>query len=313
MWTRRRVLGTAAAFGASLALPIRAFAATDALTLALRAEPPHLDPTSGNDPMTEAVAYQNLFEGLTRLDRDGHVQPCLAKSWATSADGLTYTFTLAEDVRYHDGTNFDAGHVVFALNRLAGVNSASPQKALYASIAGVAAVDDVTVRLNLHQPDDKLLFNLARGDASIVAPESADNNRAVPIGTGPFAFVQWDTGQQIVLTRNEDYWGTHPRLNEVTVLFRPDPNTAIAALLDGSVQGYPDFPAPDALQPLRRNPAVQVIDGVGPDGRPRVGVWAAKLQGMWANAPLEGCVLRDMRWSDDTGAPQPPPPQNEED
>ena len=308
MWTRRSLLRGGIAAGASLLMPRTALATTDALTLALAGEPPQLDPTAGNDPLTEAVAYQNLFEGLIRIDQGGKVQPCLAKSWEISPDGLAYTFALQSDVRYHDGTSFDAGHVVFSLNRLTSAQSQSPLRALYAAISGVAAVDDATVRLSLREPDGKLLFNLGRGDAAMVAPESADNNRTVPIGTGPFAFMQWDAGQQIVVVRNEDYWGTHPRLNEVTIVFAPDPQPAITALLAGTIEGYPNFPDPAALAGVRGNPAVQVIEGVGPDGKRRVGVWNSGLLGMWANAPLEGCVLADIRWKDDSGAPQPAAP-----
>jgi len=318
MWTRRAVLGGGLAFGAGLVLASRAVAATDQLTLAVVHEPPHLDPTVGDDPVTEAVSFQNLFEGLTRIDRDGKVQPCLAKSWAVSPDGLTYTFALETTANYHDGTAFDASHAVFSLNRLIGADSEAPQKALFASIASVSAPDPATLRLMLNRKDDGLLFNLGRGDAAMVAPESAGNNRAVPIGTGPFAFVQWDQGDDIVLTRNEDYWGPHPRLNQVNFVFLADPTAAVDAILAGQLEAYPNFPNPDALGSLKADDKVKLVEGTGPDGKPRVGVWPSTLTGMWANAPIEGCVLADLRWADDTSpqqsgtAPQQTYPDEEE-
>lgn len=313
MWTRRAVLGSGLALGAGLLLARPAFAATDQLTVALAQEPPHLDPTAGEAPGTEDTAYQNIFEGLTRIDRDGKVQPGLAKSWSVSPDGLTYSFALQSDVRYHDGTSFDAGHVVFSLKRLVGPGSVNPRQAVYAAIRDVSAPDDNTVRIQLAKPDEQFLFNLGLGAASIVAPESADNNRSVPIGTGPFGYLQWDRGSQLVLVRNEDYWGPHPRLSQVNFVFIADPAAAIEALLAGRLEGYPAFPAPAALEPLKGNPAVQIVSGKGPDGGPRVGVWNSKLSGMWVDAPVESCVLADIRWADDNGAPLTPMPDQSTD
>lgn len=318
MWTRRTVLGSGLAFGAGWLMAGRAGAATDQLTLALVREPPHLDPTVGDDATTEAVSFQNLFEGLTRIDRDGRVQPGLARSWTISPDGLTYRFALETSANYHDGTAFDAAHAVFSLNRLIAADSQAPQKARFSSIGGVEAIDAATLRIVLNRKDEGLLFNLGRGDAAMVAPESADNNRAVPIGTGPFAFVQWDQGDDIVLARNEDYWGPHPRLNQVNFVFLADATAAVDAILAGQLEAYPDFPEPAALAPLKADAKVKLVEGTGPDGAPRVGVWPSTLTGMWANAPLEGCVLAELRWADDTSpqqsgpAPQQTYPDEEE-
>jgi peptide/nickel transport system substrate-binding protein len=310
MWTRRAVLGTGLALGAGLLVSRPSRAATDQLTVALASEPPHLDPTAGESAATLDAAYQNIFEGLTRIDRDGKVQPGLAKSWTISPDGLDYVFVLQSDVRYHDGTDFDAEHVVFSLKRLVGGDSQSPSKARYAGLADISAPDVASVRLRLAKPDPDLLFKLGLGAASIIAPESADNNRLVPIGTGPFGYLQWDKGTQLVLVRNEDYWGTHPRISLVEFVFVADPAIAIAALLKGQIEGYPNFPAPAALESLKGTPAVQLVAGTGPDGAPRVGVWNSQLSGMWPNAPVESCVLADIRWAGDNGTTTPPPPQD---
>jgi|GEM_PF-5363852 len=308
MWSRRAVLGSGLALGAGLLLPGQSRAATDQLTIALAAEPPQLDPTAGDAPATEAVAFQNLFEGLTRIDRDGRLQPCLARSWIAGADGRSYRFTLEPSVRYHDGTSFDAGHVVFSLERLIAPESRNPHRGIYAAITGATALDDTTVEVTLAGPDADLLRKLALGPASIVAPESADNNGLEPIGTGPFAYQQWDRGADIVLVRNEDYWGTHPRLSQVDFVFYPDPAAAVAALLGGTLDAYPDFPEPALLAPLQGNPALQLVTGKAPDGSPRVGVWSSKLSGMWPDAPVASCVLADLRWADDHGAPLTPMP-----
>src|SRR3546814_7955332 len=92
------VLGAGVLGGVSAAL-----AAKDSLTLAMVLEPPHLDPTSHAAAAIDEVVYANIFEGLTRIDRNGAVQPALAESWTVSDDGLTYTFKLHEGVTFHDG------------------------------------------------------------------------------------------------------------------------------------------------------------------------------------------------------------------
>jgi peptide/nickel transport system substrate-binding protein len=286
---------------AAFAIPLqKSFAATDQLRVALNHEPPDLDPTAGDDPATLAVSYQNIFEGLTRIDARGMVQPALAKSWTIADDKLSHVFSLQQDARYHDGSDFDAAHVVFALKRLLSGASGSPQKALYQAISDVAAVDGATVKLTLSQPDARLLFKLGLPAAAIVAPESADDNRAVPLGTGPFAFAEWDDGQNIVLERTEDYWGLHPRINRATFVFMPDAGAAIEALLGDRIDGYPDFPMPAALDRLKGNADFRITTGKDASGKPRIGVWSSKLDGMWQDAPVEGCVLSDVRWTSDT-------------
>ena len=305
MWTRRRVLAAGAALSTAILLPAgRSRAATDQLRVALSHEPPHLDPTAGDDPTTLAVSYQNIFEGLTRIDETGQAQPCLAKSWAVSGDKLSYSFVLQPEARYHDGTSFDAEHVAFSLKRLLSDDGQNPHRALYQSIADVTAAADGTVTVKLGQADDRLLYNLGLAAAVMVAPESVANNRAQPIGTGPFDLIEWDNGQGIVLERNEDYWGVHPLITQANFYFIPDPQAAIASLGRGGVDGYPNFPAPDALAPLQDSPAFKITRGRGPDGKPRLGIWNAQLSGMWVDTPVEGCMLAGIHWASETSAPQ---------
>jgi peptide/nickel transport system substrate-binding protein len=304
VWTRRTLLQSGLALGAGLLAPRRALAAGDELRVGLPGEPPGLDPAISNDRLTATIAWGNLFEGLTSVDETGAVIPGLARAWTASPDGLNYTFVLHTEARYHDGTNFDAAHAVFSLNRLL-ANRGAPDRALYDSIAEVTAVDDATVRLTLGTPDDRLLFNLARGSAAMVAPESADNNARVPIGTGPFAFMQWDAGADIIIVRNEDYWGAHPHFDQVTYSFVPEARV-LEALRAKDVDAYPLLPA-EATARLAGDPAWQVVSGAGPDGKPRSGAWSSQLAGMWHGAPIEGCPLAAVHWAADSGPVQTGP------
>ncbi|MGE5766400.1 MAG: ABC transporter substrate-binding protein, partial [Bacteroidota bacterium] len=234
----------AAGLFAGLVAASAAAAAKDSLVLAMVLEPPHLDPTAGAAAAIDEVVYANVFEGLTRIDRNGAVQPALAERWTISDDGLTYTFTLQQGVTFHDGTSFDSADVKFSFERAMADDSTNAQKGLFASIAAVETPDAATVVLTLKQPAGNLLFNLGWGDAVIVAPESAATNNSDPVGTGPFKFERWVKGDRIELVRNADYWGESAKLARATIKIIPDPAAATAAMLAGDVDAFANFPAP---------------------------------------------------------------------
>ncbi len=223
-------------------------------------EPPMLDPTAGAAEAIDVVVYQNIFEGLVRIDETGAVEPGLAESWTISEDGLTYSFALRDGVTFHDGTTFDAEDVKFTFDRILAADSVNAQKALYEPITAVTVVDPATVDFTLSRPDGLFLFNLGRGDAVIVAPESADNNGAEPIGTGPFAFVQWNRGSRVVLEQYGPYWGEKQALTRATFVFISDTATMTNALLAGDVDGTNNF-APEALAVFEGNPQFKILVG----------------------------------------------------
>ena len=231
------------------------------ITLAMQLEPPHLDPTSAAAGAIDSVLYSNVFEGLTRFASDGSIIPGLAQSWVISDDGLTYTFTLAEGVTFHDGTTMDAEDVKFSLDRARAEDSANAQKALFASIADVEAVDASTVKITLSAPNGSLLFNLAWGDAVIVAPESIENIKQAPVGTGAFKFANWVQGDNITLEKNADYWGTPAKLDKVTFKFISDPTAAFAAVMAEDVDVFAGYPAPENVPQFEADPRFQVIVG----------------------------------------------------
>ncbi|RYE52061.1 MAG: ABC transporter substrate-binding protein, partial [Rhizobiaceae bacterium] len=221
-----------------------AFAQSTEIRVGAPLEPPALDPTAGAAEAIDVVVYQNVFEGLTRIDQTGAVLPGLASTWTVSEDGLTYRFTLNDGVTFHDGTAFDA----------------EDEKALYEAISAISVVDPLTVEFTLSRPDGLFLFNIGRGDAVIVAPESAANNGTDPIGTGPFAFVQWDRGSRVILEQYGPYWGEKPALTKATYVFIGDTATMTNALLAGDVDGTYNFAA-EALPVFNGNPQFKVLVG----------------------------------------------------
>ena len=247
---------------AALALTGGAVAAAQSdLTVALQLEPPHLDPTSAAAGAIDSVLYSNVFEGLTRFASDGSIIPGLAKSWEISEDGASYTFHLNAGVTFHDGSSMDAQDVKFSLDRARGEDSANAQKALFAGITDVSVIDPLTVKVSLDAANGSFLFNMAWGDAVIVAPETIENIKTNPVGTGAFQFSNWVQGDRIELTRNADYWGTPAQLESATFKFISDPTAGFAAMMAEDVDAFVNFPAPENLPQFEADPRFQVIVG----------------------------------------------------
>ncbi|HKH96671.1 MAG TPA: ABC transporter substrate-binding protein, partial [Beijerinckiaceae bacterium] len=133
----------------ALALTAPAKAAKTTLVLGLGIEPPGLDPTIAAPVAIREVTWVNLFEGLVRLDRNGQVQPLLAKSWEVAADGLTYTFRLQQGVKFHDGKAFSSADVKFAFDRARAPTSTNAQKQIFAPIEAIETPDAATVVIRL--------------------------------------------------------------------------------------------------------------------------------------------------------------------
>ncbi len=231
------------------------------LTVAMQLEPPHLDPTSAAAGAIDSVVYSNIFEGLTRFMGDGSVVPGLAESWEISDDGKVYTFKLRDGVTFHDGTTMDAEDVKFSLDRARAEDSANAQKALFTGITEVTVIDPLTVQVTLAEPNGSFLFNMAWGDAVIVAPESIDDIKTKPVGTGAFRFVNWVQGDKIDIEKNPDYWGTPALLDTATFKFISDPTAAFAAMMAEDVDVFTGFPAPENLPQFEADPRFQVLVG----------------------------------------------------
>ena len=119
----------------------------------------------------------------------------------------------------------------------------------------------MTVEITLSEPNGNMLFNLAWGDAVIVAPESIENIKQQPIGTGAFKFDSWSQGDKIEISRNPDYWGAPAVLSKATFKFISDPTAAFAAMMAEDVDVFSGFPAPENLPQFEADPRFQVLIG----------------------------------------------------
>jgi peptide/nickel transport system substrate-binding protein len=257
----KQVMRVLLALAASVFLSGPLAAAERGILMGAVLEPPHLDPTAGAAAAIDEVVYANVFEGLTRIDRNGAVLPALAESWEVSEDGKRYSFKLRAGVTFHDGSSFEASDVVFALERARAEDSVNAQKALFEPIDNIEAAGDDGVVITLKRPSGNFLFNMGWGDAVIVAPETAGANKSSPMGTGPFKFRRWVKGDRVELERYDDYWGTPVQLSEATFKFIPDPAAAAAAMLAGDIDAFANFPAPEILAQFEADPRFDVVIG----------------------------------------------------
>lgn len=232
------------------------------LTLAMPIEPPNLDPTSAAAAAIREVTYRNIYEGLTRIDRSGSVQPALAKSWIISPDGLTYTFTLEPGVRFHDGSPLTSADVKFSLDRARAPTSTNAQKQLFEPIADVTTPDPLTVVVTLKRPTGLFLWNLGWGDAVILSEKTATTNATNPVGTGAFKFVSWTRGDRLVLEKNPAYRAADQvALTKVTFRFIADAQAQAAALKAGEVDAMPNLGAPELFEDFQKDPRFKTVAG----------------------------------------------------
>ncbi len=232
------------------------------LTVALPTEPPGLDPSTNTAAVIDRVLYNNVYQGLVRINREGEVAPSLAKSWEIQDGGTLYRFHLREGVRFHNGKSFTADDVLFTLNRARGQEVTVPNPEYFEPIEEIRAPDQLTVEIELSAPRSSFLFNMARGD-SVVLPRGIKNPSTEPVGTGPFEFVDWKRGDSVTLRRFDDYYDKElPYLDKVVFEFISDPSTRIAGLKSGRIDAIAYLNSPENALNIQEDSSLKVLEGV---------------------------------------------------
>jgi len=209
----------------------------DWLIYHIGAEPGTLNPIVATDAYESVINGGNIYETL--IERDNatlELKPLLAESWEISEDKLTYTFKIRQGIKWHDGAPFTSADVVFSYKTIMDPKVDAPQlRSYYQEIRDVEAIDDYTVKFTYARP-----YFLALefcGGMPIVPKhifEKGDFNTnpagRKPVGTGPFKFVKWTTGREVVLEKNPDYWGEKPHLNRIVFRIITDSSVALQVL-----------------------------------------------------------------------------------
>jgi peptide/nickel transport system substrate-binding protein len=233
------------------------------VTLAMVLEPPGMDPTMAPAAAIGEIVHYNVLEGLTKINVDGSVTPLLAESWTMDPDGKSYTFTLRQGVKFHDGEGFDADDVKFSFERAKDEKSTNKaKKAVFDNIRRVDAPDAHTVILTLENADPNFLFRMGENTAVILDAKSAANTATKPVGTGPFTFEEWKKGTSVALKKWPGYRDAKSiKLERVTFRFINDPAARVAALLAGDIDGVPRLDAPQAVKQLQADKRFTVAIG----------------------------------------------------
>lgn len=240
------------------------------LTYALATSPDTLDPHRSGLAVTVRV-IRTIYDNLVVQLPDGSIKPWLAKEWSVSEDGKSYTFKLREDVKFHDGTPFNAEAVKFNLDRVIDpATKAANSLALIRPYSSSEVIDEYTIKVNLEQPSQAFLGNLSQALLGIVSPTAAkkygDQLGKNPVGTGPYTFVKWDENADIVVAKNTDYnWAPEtvenegaPHLDTITFKIVPEEATRIGSVQSKQVLAAETVP-PQNIAALKNDPNQQLL------------------------------------------------------
>ena len=209
------------------------------LNFGLTGEPVSMDPSIGNEQNSWQVYYQ-IFDTLIFRENDGTYSPRLAEKWEMSEDGMELTFWLRDDVKFHNGEKFTAEDVKFTVERLL----ESPYTSdIVIGIKGAEIIDDYTVKIIMEHPYGAILDCIAEVNFSIVCKKAVEEDEEGyarnPIGTGPYKFSEWSTGEKIEVTAFDDYYRGRASIDGITFKIMNDTSTAAIALERGELDILP--------------------------------------------------------------------------
>ncbi len=240
----------------------------DNLVIATLSDAEAMDPHGSNDVPSSAV-QTNIFESLLAQDEDMELQPLLATEWEATEDDV-WTFQLRDDVTFHDDSEFNADVVKANFDRVLDEDIGSPRAFLYEMVEEVVVVDDYTVEFHTEFPFAPLPAHIAHSGGGIISQEAIEEDYAQmedggqpgdyinenPVGTGFFEFEEWNPGSEVVLTRNDDYWGEPAGVEQVTFSVSPEDLTRIGELETG---------AADIIFPVSPSDTERIEDTEGVD------------------------------------------------
>jgi ABC-type transport system substrate-binding protein len=273
--TALTVLGASVASPLALGVPRRARAQATAgrtLTYGQSGAVNSLDPAQGaftTYPAGYEVAYC-LYDRLVDFDENLKFVPQLAEAWEVAPDLKSIRFRLRKNVRFHDGTPFNAQAVRFNIERLVDKARNPTNRPLWDPVASADVVDEHTVVIRTKAPFSQLLNSLAHGSGSLVSPVAVEKHTEKgiaqnPVGAGPYRLESFTPGQEVVLRAFDGYWGGKPATDRLVFKYINEASTRIAALRTGSVDVVDSVPV-QLVAGLRREANLEVL--VRPSLRP---------------------------------------------
>jgi peptide/nickel transport system substrate-binding protein len=243
------------AVAVALALTLLAQAQTPLFTVGFQGAATTLDPILRLETTT-INWQQHIFDSVTRTDSSGKILPSLAQLWQPSGHNK-WTFILRRDAKFHDGSGVTANDVMFSISR-AQTDPKSTFKGSVSSIKSIKALGNFTLEVITERPDpllpNKLVGILVVSQKQV---QSSPNWAEKPIGSGPYRFVSWLSGDNLLLEANPNYWGGAPAIKRLKLQNIPNPAARVAALLSNQVQLIEKI-APQDVARLSANPEFKV-------------------------------------------------------
>jgi peptide/nickel transport system substrate-binding protein len=231
------------------------------LVMVIESSPTNLDPRVGLDAQSERID-ELIFDDLCTRDDHLNVQPGLAERWEIP-DPLTYVFHLHRGVTFHDGRPLTSRDVKWTFDSLLQGKIRSTKAAAYRPVDHIDTPDDATVVFHLKQPFATLLWNVSDGAIGVVPFGSGDEISQHPIGSGPFRFVSAEPDKEVIIERNDGYWGSKAHLKRVRFAVTPDINTRALELRKGSADVAVSSLSGDMILALERESNLEILRAPG--------------------------------------------------
>jgi ABC-type transport system substrate-binding protein len=235
------------------------------------AEPKTLTIASGTDIentnihlVTSSPSFsvlEHIYEPLFSMSPEGELEPLLAESLTASGDNA-YRLTLKKDIKFTDGTAFNAEAVKANLDWVLNPDNTAPFAFLLGSVTGVSVVDEYTVELTTDGPFAPLAAHLSHGALAMVSPaalaQGADYLASNAIGTGPYVLKSWERDEAVTLERNADYWGEAPKIDTVVFKVIKEDGARIIELESGTIDVAVRVP-PAEIPRLQSDPNIELV------------------------------------------------------
>ncbi|MDN3019575.1 ABC transporter substrate-binding protein [Paenibacillus sp. BSR1-1] len=256
------------------------------LVVGLDDDPPQLDPHFSTAAVDRQV-FHSIYDTLVDVDEKLNFVPALAEKWEISQDAKTYTFFLRKNVKFHDGTPFNAEAVKFNFERMMDPKAGSPRASELSSVQSIEVIDENTLKVQLSKPYSPFLAALSDRAGMMVSPTAVKEKGAdfanSPVGTGPFKFVSRVKQDKIEVAKNPDYWGGAPKFEKITYRPYADENVRLTNLTSGDVDIISKVPPKD-VEKLKTDSNLKLSE-----------VGALGFQGLYLNnknAPFNNKALR---------------------
>jgi peptide/nickel transport system substrate-binding protein len=231
------------------------------LVMLIESSPTNLDPRIGLDAQSERIDSL-IFDDLLTRDEHLNVAPQLADRWEIP-DPLTYIFHLRHDVKFHDGRSLTSRDVKWTFDSILQGKVRSTKGATYQDVDRIETPDSETVIFHLKKPFAGLLWNLSDGAIGIVPDGSTSEISNQPIGSGPFRFVSAALDKEVIIERNNNYWGAKANLEKVRFAVVPDTTTLALELRKGSADIAINAFTGDLVVALEKEPNLKVEHSPG--------------------------------------------------